>query len=622
MAAPIDPSSATSTDHQIKSSSSSSGAPRWVKAWVPQDIKVTGGKCSLLRWIKEDKLEAIMKEQEKEKETETKEPTREILYLCSHEGCGRTFKDPESIRKHAQIHKTGKQCICPHKDCAAVKALSSCFLQFHDLIANLLYFSNIFIFDLQKFSDNSKLERHMYVHTKIKNHICDHEGCGKAFSFQFNLNSHKKTHCDENYHYCPTDGCKKRFTEEYKLTNHINSCHQKNDTKVMRKHQSKDGSAVKKDSSEDYPYSCPHTGCDKAYKHEYKLRLHLENKHQLEGDASNLNADTVKDSSSKKSKKRQLDSTFGTLIRKLVNPRATLDLQTSTEANNKFRIQRKDEDGCKEVEEQKEHEGVVEGEDGYDSEETVDDDRSYVILNYVLENLQQYVDCLSSINRYMGRPPCCEKAHTNKGAWTKEEDQRLISYIRANGEGCWRSLPKAAGLLRCGKSCRLRWINYLRPDLKRGNFTEEEDELIIKLHGLLGNKWSLIAGRLPGRTDNEIKNYWNTHIKRKLIGRGIDPQTHRPLGGEEEKHGIKAKNTTYDNELINLDLSISLPYDDHQPQPPSPNSLDQAAGITSSTPQPVLCLCCHLGFQTSSTSTEGCNCNAIQKQSVLRYYRT
>ncbi|CAB4297943.1 unnamed protein product [Prunus armeniaca] len=129
----------------------------------------------------------------------------------------------------------------------------------------------------------------------------------------------------------------------------------------------------------------------------------------------------------------------------------------------------------------------------------------------------------------MGRSPCCEKAHTNKGAWTKEEDQRLIDYIRVHGEGCWRSLPKAAGLLRCGKSCRLRWINYLRPDLKRGNFTEEEDELIIKLHSLLGNKWSLIAGRLPGRTDNEIKNYWNTHIKRKLISRGLDPQTHRPL---------------------------------------------------------------------------------------------
>ncbi|KAL1205793.1 Transcription factor MYB7 [Cardamine amara subsp. amara] len=129
----------------------------------------------------------------------------------------------------------------------------------------------------------------------------------------------------------------------------------------------------------------------------------------------------------------------------------------------------------------------------------------------------------------MGRSPCCEKEHMNKGAWTKEEDERLVSYIKSHGEGCWRSLPRAAGLLRCGKSCRLRWINYLRPDLKRGNFTHDEDELIIKLHSLLGNKWSLIAARLPGRTDNEIKNYWNTHIKRKLLSKGIDPATHKGI---------------------------------------------------------------------------------------------
>ncbi|XP_031282777.1 transcription factor MYB4-like isoform X2 [Pistacia vera] len=70
--------------------------------------------------------------------------------------------------------------------------------------------------------------------------------------------------------------------------------------------------------------------------------------------------------------------------------------------------------------------------------------------------------------------------------------------------------------LRCGKSCRLRWTNYLRPDIKRGNFSKEEEETIIKLHHVLGNRWSAIAGRLPGRTDNEIKNFWHTHLKKRL----------------------------------------------------------------------------------------------------------
>lgn len=104
----------------------------------------------------------------------------------------------------------------------------------------------------------------------------------------------------------------------------------------------------------------------------------------------------------------------------------------------------------------------------------------------------------------------------NKGSWTPEEDLRLIAFINKHGHGNWRALPKLAGLLRCGKSCRLRWINYLRPDIKRGNFSKEEEEAIIQLHKLLGNKWSRIAACLPGRTDNEIKNVWNTHLKKRL----------------------------------------------------------------------------------------------------------
>ncbi|KAM7262785.1 hypothetical protein ACFE04_000468 [Oxalis oulophora] len=128
----------------------------------------------------------------------------------------------------------------------------------------------------------------------------------------------------------------------------------------------------------------------------------------------------------------------------------------------------------------------------------------------------------------MGRPPRCDKNGIKKGPWTAEEDQLLIDYIQKHGYGNWRKLPINAGLQRCGKSCRLRWTNYLRPDIKRGRFSFEEEEAIIQLHSILGNKWSAMASRLPGRTDNEIKNYWNTHIRKRLLRMGIDPVTHCP----------------------------------------------------------------------------------------------
>ncbi|KAK3042381.1 hypothetical protein RJ639_002427 [Escallonia herrerae] len=133
----------------------------------------------------------------------------------------------------------------------------------------------------------------------------------------------------------------------------------------------------------------------------------------------------------------------------------------------------------------------------------------------------------------MGKTPCCERLRMKKGPWTPEEDRKLLAYIKEHGSGSWRSLPAKAdcvhiGLERCGKSCRLRWTNYLRPDIKRGKFDQQEEKSIIQLHALLGNRWSVIAALLPKRTDNEIKNYWNTNLKKRLTKMGIDPVTHKP----------------------------------------------------------------------------------------------
>ncbi|KAL3525020.1 hypothetical protein ACH5RR_013392 [Cinchona calisaya] len=173
----------------------------------------------------------------------------------------------------------------------------------------------------------------------------------------------------------------------------------------------------------------------------------------------------------------------------------------------------------------------------------------------------------------MGRQPCCDKVGLKKGPWTADEDKKLITFILSNGQCCWRAVPKLAGLLRCGKSCRLRWTNYLRPDLKRGLLSEYEEKMVIDLHAQLGNRWSKIASHLPGRTDNEIKNHWNTHIKKKLKKMGIDPVTHKLLPtpststtDQDQPQEEQPKNT-------NLDPDDQEPK--KQPQPSSNSTNDK-----------------------------------------------
>ncbi|PKI74867.1 hypothetical protein CRG98_004639 [Punica granatum] len=233
-------------------------AVKWFREWVPQDVVATGGKCSLLRWITEDGLRDLGEKENEPKEPEPEpEPTTEVLFLCSYEGCGKTFIDAGALRKHSHIHGE-RQYVCHYEGCG------------------------------KKFLDSSKLKRHFLIHTGERDFICPHEGCGKAFSLDFNLRSHMKTHSQENYHICPYPDCGKRYAHEYKLKNHIAAHHERSAPVDLPKYTppvekppkvSKPSSGAYGSASSDRPYACPYEGCEKAYIHEYKLKLHLRREH-------------------------------------------------------------------------------------------------------------------------------------------------------------------------------------------------------------------------------------------------------------------------------------------------------------------------------------------------------
>ncbi|KAG6758111.1 hypothetical protein POTOM_038447 [Populus tomentosa] len=196
---------------------------------------------------------------------------------------------------------------------------------------------------------------------------------------------------------------------------------------------------------------------------------------------------------------------------------------------------------------------------------------------------------------------CCSKQKVKRGLWSPEEDEKLVKYIATHGHGSWSSVPKFAGLKRCGKSCRLRWLNYLRPELKRGCFSAVEEQVIIDAHRILGNRWSQISKHLPGRTDNEVKNFWNSRIKKKLMAQGLDPKTHNLIPSHQRAANKVACNVSpsnqqpfsiifQDSKMKDVSMEINPPILTlASPYPSNSSALPSMLQTTTSIPLPTSC---------------------------------
>ncbi|TQD95379.1 hypothetical protein C1H46_019017 [Malus baccata] len=187
----------------------------------------------------------------------------------------------------------------------------------------------------------------------------------------------------------------------------------------------------------------------------------------------------------------------------------------------------------------------------------------------------------------MGHHSCCNQQKVKRGLWSPEEDEKLIRYITTHGYGCWSEVPEKAGLQRCGKSCRLRWINYLRPDIRRGRFTPEEEKLIISLHGVVGNSASTISP--PPSVDHhqhiilQLGNYNNQlDFAHQDLGTTLKPQAQETLFSstcpmfmfdtsttaniEAAPESYNARGEIFQDMIVATDLNSSEPWNLNQHQ--------------------------------------------------------
>uniref|UniRef100_A0A6N2MY04 MYB family protein n=1 Tax=Salix viminalis TaxID=40686 RepID=A0A6N2MY04_SALVM len=213
-----------------------------------------------------------------------------------------------------------------------------------------------------------------------------------------------------------------------------------------------------------------------------------------------------------------------------------------------------------------------------------------------------------------------EESGLRRGPWTLQEDTLLTRYIARHGEGRWNMLAKCAGLKRTGKSCRLRWLNYLKPDIKRGNLTPQEQLLILELHSKWGNRWSKIAQHLPGRTDNEIKNYWRTKVQKEARQLNIEANSEKFLDAVRSfwipRLLQKMEQASYSSSLATLDSQSQA--DHGVSSPPSNSTVPSSLSTLLCPPESQSAHYSNLGSEKSGSETSpnvlSTNSNTISPQ--------